>query len=35
VIVWRANKVVARSLAEFCAVLDFTLGIAIIVLQFT
>ncbi|GAA2841960.1 hypothetical protein GCM10020220_033670 [Nonomuraea rubra] len=35
VIVWRANKVVARSLAEFCAVLDFTLGVAIIVLQFT
>ncbi|MGW3346406.1 hypothetical protein ACWDA3_24105 [Nonomuraea rubra] len=35
VIVWRANKVVVRSLAEFCAVLDFTLGVAIIVLQFT
>ncbi|MCP2364097.1 hypothetical protein HD597_011117 [Nonomuraea thailandensis] len=34
VIVWRANKVVARSLAEFCFVLDFTLGIAIIVLLF-
>ncbi|MGR6914214.1 hypothetical protein ACU635_08175 [[Actinomadura] parvosata] len=34
VIVWRANKVVSRSLAEFCAVLDFTLGIAIIVLLF-
>ncbi|TYB47396.1 hypothetical protein FXF51_58280 [Nonomuraea sp. PA05] len=34
VIVWRSGKVVARSLAEFCAVLDFTLGIAIVILQF-
>ncbi|MFC4013820.1 hypothetical protein ACFOY2_41800 [Nonomuraea purpurea] len=32
VIVWRANKVVARSMAEFCMVLDFTLGAAIIVI---
>ncbi len=32
VIVWRANQVVTRSLAEFCAVLDFTLGVAILVL---
>jgi signal transduction histidine kinase len=35
VIVWRAREVVTRSLAEFCAVLDLTLGIAIIVLQVT
>ncbi|WP_188196949.1 hypothetical protein [Nonomuraea sp. SYSU D8015] len=35
VIVWRANKVVARSLAEFCLVLDLTLGVAIIILQLT
>ncbi|MGW4791750.1 hypothetical protein ACWEPC_04935 [Nonomuraea sp. NPDC004297] len=35
VIIWRANKVVLRSLAEFCAVLDLTLGVAIIVLQVT
>ncbi|UBU12648.1 hypothetical protein [Nonomuraea gerenzanensis] len=34
VIVWRAGKVVARSLAEFCAVLDFTLGVAIIILLY-
>ncbi|MFC4111277.1 hypothetical protein [Nonomuraea zeae] len=33
VIVWRADKVVVRSLAEFCFVLDFTLGGAIIVAQ--
>jgi signal transduction histidine kinase len=33
VIVWRAKEVVTRSLAEFCAVLDLTLGLAIIVLQ--
>lgn len=33
VIVWRAKEVVTRSLAEFCAVLDLTLGIAIVVLQ--
>ncbi|SDK36034.1 hypothetical protein SAMN05421874_10770 [Nonomuraea maritima] len=33
VVVWRAGKVVARSMAEFCAVLDFTLGAAIIVLS--
>lgn len=32
VVVWRANQVVTRSLAEFCAVLDFTLGVAILVL---
>ncbi|MGP4095360.1 hypothetical protein [Nonomuraea sp. KM90] len=32
IVVWRANKVVARSLAEFCAVLDLTLGVAILVL---
>lgn len=35
VIVWRAGKVVTRSLAEFCAVLDFSLGAAIIVLHLT
>jgi hypothetical protein len=33
VIVWRAKEVVTRSLAEFCAVLDLTLGVAIVVLQ--
>jgi hypothetical protein len=33
VVVWRARKVVARSLAEFCAVLDLTLGVAIVVVQ--
>lgn len=33
VIVWRAREVVTRSLAEFCAVLDLTLGLAIIGLQ--
>lgn len=32
VIVWRADKVVTRSMAEFCAVLDLTLGVAILVL---
>ncbi|QFY11644.1 hypothetical protein GBF35_38210 [Nonomuraea phyllanthi] len=32
-IVWRADKVVIRSLAEFCAVLDLTLGLLIIALQ--
>ncbi|PZG20003.1 hypothetical protein [Nonomuraea aridisoli] len=32
VAVLRAGKVVARSMAEFCAVLDFTLGAAILVL---
>ncbi|MEV0381418.1 hypothetical protein [Nonomuraea sp. NPDC050643] len=35
VIVWRARKVVARSLAEFCAVLDLTLGVAIVVFALT
>ena len=30
-ILWRKNEVVARSMAEFCAVLDFTLGVAILV----
>jgi hypothetical protein len=30
VVVWRAGKVVARSLAEFCGVLDLTLGVAIL-----
>ncbi|MGN9841821.1 hypothetical protein ACTMTI_27215 [Nonomuraea sp. H19] len=29
---WRANKVVARSLAEFCFVLDALLGLGIIIL---
>ncbi|MFI7450244.1 hypothetical protein ACIBQX_22320 [Nonomuraea sp. NPDC049714] len=33
VIVWRAKEVVTRSLAEFCAVLDLTLGVAIVALQ--
>ncbi|WP_336203961.1 hypothetical protein [Nonomuraea sp. LPB2021202275-12-8] len=33
VILWRANRVVTRSLTEFCAVLDFTLGIGIIAMQ--
>ena len=32
VVVWRAGKVVTRSLAEFCGVLDFTLGVAILLL---
>ncbi|MFI7612548.1 hypothetical protein ACIBP6_15110 [Nonomuraea terrae] len=32
VAVWRSGKVVARSMAEFCAVLDFTLGAAILAL---
>ncbi|MFB9208037.1 hypothetical protein ACFFV7_43130 [Nonomuraea spiralis] len=35
VIVWRRNKVVARSLAEFCAALDLPLGVAVLVLTFT
>ncbi|MFG6195329.1 hypothetical protein [Nonomuraea sp. JJY05] len=33
VLVWRANQVVARSLAEFCMVLDFVLGAGIVVLS--
>lgn len=33
VILWRARKVVVRSMAEFCAALDLTLGAAIIVFQ--
>lgn len=33
VILWRARKVVVRSMAEFCAVLDLTLGVAIVVIQ--
>ncbi|MFG1708199.1 hypothetical protein ACFLIM_33825 [Nonomuraea sp. M3C6] len=32
VVVWRKGEVVTRSLAEFCAVLDFTLGVAILLL---
>ncbi|SEF91367.1 hypothetical protein SAMN05444920_1011003 [Nonomuraea solani] len=35
VIVWRARQVVARSLAEFCAALDLTLGLALIILTLT
>ncbi|MFI7416036.1 hypothetical protein [Nonomuraea sp. NPDC049684] len=35
VVLWRRNKVVARSMAEFCAVLDLTLGVAIVVLTFS
>ncbi|MEV4366865.1 hypothetical protein AB0J71_07345 [Nonomuraea sp. NPDC049637] len=32
VVLWLRNKVVARSMAEFCAALDLTLGVAIVVL---
>ncbi|MEU1391003.1 MULTISPECIES: hypothetical protein [unclassified Nonomuraea] len=32
VVLWRRNKVVARSMAEFCAALDLPLGVAIVVL---
>ncbi|MFI7112609.1 hypothetical protein ACIBK9_40305 [Nonomuraea sp. NPDC050227] len=32
VVLWRRNKVVARSMAEFCAALDLTLGAVIVVL---
>ncbi|MEV3981157.1 hypothetical protein [Nonomuraea sp. NPDC049758] len=32
VVLWRRNKVVARSMAEFCAALDLTLGVVIVVL---
>ncbi|MFC5822079.1 hypothetical protein [Nonomuraea harbinensis] len=35
VIVWRADKVVTRSLAEFCAVLDLTLGVTILLVVLT
>ncbi|MEQ4717012.1 hypothetical protein [Nonomuraea sp. B19D2] len=33
VLVWRAKQVVARSLAEFCMVLDFILGAGIVALS--
>ncbi|MEV4111402.1 hypothetical protein [Nonomuraea sp. NPDC049695] len=33
VLVWRAKQVVARSMAEFCMVLDFILGVGIVVLS--
>jgi hypothetical protein len=33
VLVWRAKQVVARSMAEFCMVLDFVLGVGIVVLS--
>ncbi len=29
---WRANKIVSRSLAEWCAALDFVLGTGILIL---
>ncbi|MGW2157379.1 hypothetical protein [Nonomuraea sp. NPDC001699] len=32
VVLWRRNKVVARSMAEFCAALDLTLGMVIVAL---
>lgn len=32
VVHWRANKIVTRSLAEWCGVLDFTLGVGILIL---
>ncbi|MER6508462.1 hypothetical protein ABT158_16690 [Nonomuraea sp. NPDC001636] len=32
VVLWRRNKVVARSMAELCAALDLTLGVVIVVL---
>ncbi|MGW4408449.1 hypothetical protein ACWEJ6_30750 [Nonomuraea sp. NPDC004702] len=32
VVLWRRNKVVVRSMAEFCAALDLTLGVVIVVL---
>ncbi|MFF0863923.1 hypothetical protein ACFYUV_19335 [Nonomuraea sp. NPDC003560] len=32
VVLWRRNKVVVRSMAEFCAALDLTLGVVVVVL---